>query len=750
MSAPGRSRRQARALLDRGAELSELARSVHEGGRELESEVASAAEALRHDTVRQKLDETPLDELKDTVSRRLPVRTAERAGLRTVAEVLARTPAELAELAGLTAESALALRAAAEEHAAQLGERTPTRIDLDPGHVPATRLVVALHRFRRVGSVAQRVAEPAERLDAELPLLLAAAARAGVRFRRVVLGRRRRAEVRGALSRLDALLAEADRMKVPARLGKAAEALARPPSSRAAGAAWRDFERRPAEYYASLEDAVGARRGRDAARGRLPAEVAEHVEGQELDDTYRRVALRGYQAFGARFALAQRRVLIGDEMGLGKTVQSIAALAHLTAIGRTHFLVVCPASVVVNWMREIGARSTLRAHRLHGTGREEAFLDWVRDGGVAVTTFDALAGLGTPAELESVTGVEVAMLVVDEAHYVKNPGARRSALVAQWSASAERALFLTGTPMENKVREFASLVSYLQPQLVPEVEAAPGPQAFRRAVAPAYLRRNQEDVLTELPEVVRTDEWVEFGGADFDAYRDAVEAGSFMAMRQAAYAPGDRRGSAKLDRLCEIVAEATENGRKVVVFSNFRGVLAAVSEALTPITRVVGPVSGSVPATARQEMVDELAAAPGGAVLVSQIQAGGVGLNMQAASVVVICEPQVKPTIEDQAVARAHRMGQVRSVQVHRLLVADSVDERMLELLGAKIELFDGYARRSETAAATSAATATHLSDAELARRVVEQEQRRLDVAPTTTGAARRSRGFAGVIRRNG
>ncbi|MGL5930653.1 MAG: SNF2-related protein [Dermatophilaceae bacterium] len=170
------------------------------------------------------------------------------------------------------------------------------------------------------------------------------------------------------------------------------------------------------------------------------------------------------------------------------------------------------------------------------------------------------------------------MLVVDEAHYVKNPGTRRSGLVAQWSASAERALFLTGTPMENRVREFASLVSYLQPHLVPEVEAAPGPQAFRQAVAPAYLRRNQEDVVTELPDVVRTDEWVEFGGPDFDAYRDAVEAGSFMAMRQAAYEPGDRQGSAKLDRLCEIVAEATDNDRKVVVFSNFRGVLVAVAE----------------------------------------------------------------------------------------------------------------------------------------------------------------------------
>jgi hypothetical protein len=110
--------------------------------------------------------------------------------------------------------------------------------------------------------------------------------------------------------------------------------------------------------------------------------------------------------------------------------------------------------------------------------------------------------------------------------------------------------------------------------------------------------------------------------------------------------------------------------------------------------------------------------------MVSQIQAGGVGLNMQAASVVIICEPQIKPTTEDQAIARAHRMGQVRSVQVHRLLVADSVDQRMLELLGAKARLFDDYARRSDVAEASP--EAMDISEVEMARRVVEMEQERL------------------------
>lgn len=122
--------------------------------------------------------------------------------------------------------------------------------------------------------------------------------------------------------------------------------------------------------------------------------------------------------------------------------------------------------------------------------------------------------------------------------------------------------------------------------------------------------------------------------------------------------------SVKMQRLIEIVEEAEDNGRKVVVFSHFLRVLDRVAAALPG--RVFGPLTGSVPAVKRQTMIDDFTAAQGGAVLVAQIQAGGVGLNIQAASVVVICEPQVKPTTEWQAIARAHRMGQLQSVQVHR------------------------------------------------------------------------------------
>ena len=254
-------------------------------------------------------------------------------------------------------------------------------------------------------------------------------------------------------------------------------------------------------------------------------------------------------------------------------------------------------------------------------------------------------------------------------------------------------------------------------------------------MAPVYLRRNQDDVLNELPPLLETEEWVDLDGRAMRAYRDAVFAGNFMAMRRAAYEPRTVGDSAKLRRLVEIADEATEDGRKVVVFSFFRDVLETVATTLGP--KAVGPLTGSVTPSMRQAMVDEFAARQGPAVLVSQVRAGGVGLNIQAASVVILAEPQLTPTAEEQAIARCHRMGQVRRVDVHRILTTNSVDQRMLELLHGKRVVFDEYARRSDLAdnspdavdVSDLTATKAAASEAEAERRtkeIIEKEQRRL------------------------
>ncbi|MBO0838335.1 MAG: DEAD/DEAH box helicase, partial [Actinobacteria bacterium] len=317
------------------------------------------------------------------------------------------------------------------------------------------------------------------------------------------------------------------------------------------------------------------------------------------------------------------------------------------------------------------------------------------------------------------------------------PSALRTQAVSEWAARSSRVLFLTGTPMENKVREFRVLVGHLRPEVAEKLRLADGMMdgtKFRRAVAPVYLRRNQEDVLSELPPRLETQEWVALEGQTLQAYEQAVQAGNFMAMRRAAFDPGTVEASQKLRRLVEIVSEAADGGRKVVVFSYFRDVLDTVAKVLgssrdgLPGVHVVGPLTGDTPPTVRQQMVDEFTPAKGPAVLVCQIQAGGIGLNIQAASVVIIAEPQLTPSIEEQAIARAHRMGQVRRVDVHRLLCEDSVDQRVLELLAEKREAFDEYARRSDMASATPDAVDTG-SETELRHRIVAAEQERLKAA---------------------
>jgi SNF2 family DNA or RNA helicase len=374
----------------------------------------------------------------------------------------------------------------------------------------------------------------------------------------------------------------------------------------------------------------------------------------------------------------------------------------------------------------------LEARRLHlpSAKRQAAEQEWAAKGGVAVTTFEALRAM--PEDLD----VPIAMMVVDEAHYAKNPNALRTQAVSEWVSRSRRALFLTGTPMENRVEEFRVLVGHLRPDVAENLDLADESldgTRFRERVAPVYLRRNQEDVLSELPDRLETQEWVALEGAATRTYRKAVLEGNFMAMRRAAFDPGTVKGSQKLRRLVEIASEAADGGRKVIVFSYFRDVLETVTEVLAgrdgvPGMRVIGPLTGDIPPADRQAMVDELTNASGPAVLVSQIQAGGVGLNIQAASVVIIAEPQLTPSIEEQAIARAHRMGQVRRVDVHRLLCEDSVDQRVLELLAAKREAFDEYARRSDMANATPDAVGTG-SEAELQNAIVAAERARLKAA---------------------
>lgn len=713
---------EARALLNRATQFQSAIRHTFDEEARSRDRVAEAYGRLRERTLRQDLSLISLDQLKTVSDGRLRLGPLERAGILNVQQVLDTPVSRLSLIQGIGERTAKLTVSAATQIEQNAREHIHVRIDSETAPGWAWETVNALYRAVSADDALSGIRADLQSLTGELDDAIALLRVLTSRVRRIFASRSRRANAGGGATRVDSLLAGADIARLSRGLDAAAATLAAPIAQRRAVIA--DFERRAARYHSLLDSIVRHCPVADAAHGYLPDERVKQIQRHHLDVSLLRTSLRGYQAFGARFALERRRVILGDEMGTGKTVQAIAAMAHLATSGRSHFLVVCPASVLINWTREIADHSTLTAHKVHGPDKQETLGAWIDIGGIAVTTFDTLRSILVPP------AVQVAMLVVDEAHFVKNPQAQRSLAVHAWTQRVDRVLFLTGTPMENKVEEFRNLVGYLQPAIARSVtglDGASGAKAFRRAVAPVYLRRNQEDVLAELPEVVHIDEWEEFGHQDFAAYRKAVLKGNFMDMRQAAYSTGGPAKSAKLRRLLDIAQEAGDNGRKVVVFSYFREVLETVQRNL-PADVVHGPLTGSTPPARRQQLVDTFTSAVPPAVLVSQIVAGGTGLNLQAASVVILCEPQVKPSSEHQAIARAHRMGQTWHVNVHRLLVADSIDQRLLEILNGKVRLFDAYARRSETANAHP--EATDISEAEITARIVSQERHRLKAWP--------------------
>ena len=696
---------------------------------------AKAAEKdERERIVREQMSRMPLDALKRATEGRLRLGAIESAGIRTVGAVQSLRRHRLEAIPGVGPKTSTQVVAAANQIQAALHKEARVRFDVDRRPPEQTSLLFSLRDVQ----AARRDLEP---LHAELGRVaglveadIEAARLACSRIRRLFARRRRKEAGLEAYERLLRLLNDPSITALESSLADIRQRMLHSLKDDD-DVVWNDYQSNSVQYNGLLIEISGQKPDQDASEGFLPDEIVEKIRGFDLDTALLKASLRGYQAFGAKFALVQRRVILGDEMGLGKTIEALAVLCHLRSYGASHFLVVCPASVLANWEHEICRHSRLeRTWRLHGMGREHRLRQWERHGGVAITTFDTLRSLDFPDN-------RVAAVVVDEAHYVKNPDALRTRAVRGRLGQSDLVLLMSGTPMENRVEEFRSLVRHVRADVARTIRTADGiggADAFRKAVAPVYLRRNQTDVLNELPERIETAEWLTLEGAAAEVYRQAVAQGNFMAMRRAAFLTEVPTDSPKLIRLLEIADEATENNRKVVVYSYFRDVIERIYTALG--ARAFGPLTGSVQPTDRQVLVDRFSAHAEPGVLVAQVQAGGVGLNIQAASVVILAEPQWKPTTEEQAIARCHRLGQVRPVEVHRLLTENSVDERMLVALARKSALFAEYVRSSALRDAapdaidvTDVGSTTQVAtQAEAERRIIELEQRRLGMAATT------------------
>lgn len=665
------------------------------------------------------LRKAPAAGLKQSLPRGTRLGSLEQTRLRTVLDLAKSSPAEIGAVPGIGPQSAQAIHDAAVAQRKRI--RAGERVRLDPQRKPKleAQLLESLTALRRVEREVQGLPVEIAHLRTLVDPWQSAASRSYSWISRIFTSRAKKLESQKAVYQLNAVAKSPETQSIREHIARIVAA------GSPAGNAWTEYERDAASLNALLSQftSLGAAEV-DASHGFVGSTIASETQKVVLDRTHLRSYLRAYQAFGAQYILSRGKAILGDEMGLGKTIQALAVAAHLAAKGDKHFLVVCPASVLINWSNETRKHTKLRPLQLHGAERESATQDWIRQGGVAITTFNTLQRLDI--------SVTPALVVIDEAHYIKNKAAQRSIASHKLIGKAKRAVLLSGTPMENRVVEFRNLVEYVQPDTARRINASDGlggGDIFRKTVAPAYLRRNQVDVLKELPELIEVEDWVQPTADDNSRYRDAVASRNFMAMRQSAYAGSGQTKSAKMERLREIVEEAEDNGVKIIVFSFFKSVLDAVRREVPGV--VFGPLTGATSSTQRQQMVDDFTSHNGRAVLVSQIEAGGVGLNIQAASVVILTEPQWKPSTEVQAIARAHRMGQIRTVQVHRLLAKDTVDERMREVLERKTQLFDEYARRSQAKESDHASVDDGWDQgiAPAENSIIDMERRRLGLA---------------------
>ena len=483
-----------------------------------------------------------------------------------------------------------------------------------------------------------------------------------------------------------------------------------------------DFEENSASYYSLFEKSTGAGSGDNV--NDLPTYIIDEVNCFELNETELKATLRPYQTFGTKYILTYTKTLLGDEMGLGKTIQAIAAMNHLYQGGSKHSMVLCPLSVLPNWSHEIRQWSSLPVHIYRGYSRERELENWLVKGGVLLTNFEQTKHLLKRSRLQKID-----CLVVDEAHNLKNPKAQRTRDVEKLSEYCEFILLMTGTPIENRLDEMKHLLNMLNEPVISRINSKNienNPEYFKEIIAPVYLRRKRLDVLNELPEIEHIQKWSEFHEIERDYYNKALEEGlaGLNKMRRAGYQGRTKKESPKIKQLLEICEEAAQNDDKIIIFSFFKLVLDILEPLLK--NRVVGRIQGGVPPKQRQKYIDKLGSAPSGSILLAQIDSGGTGLNIQAANIVILCEPQWKPSTINQAVSRVYRMGQTKNVQVFHMLSEESLDETILEMLDYKQSIFNTYADESFVAESFEAKE-NEVNEKVLGNQIIKRERERLD-----------------------
>ena len=423
--------------------------------------------------------------------------------------------------------------------------------------------------------------------------------------------------------------------------------------------------------------------------------------------------LRGYQKIGVAWFwnLHQNRLggLLADEMGLGKTVQSLGLLGTLARTATKPALVICPASLVENWVHE--AREFLPSLRAHGYRGASRDLDFPSLGGndLIVTSYGTLR-----ADRALFLKTEFSTVIADEAQHFKNPSTETARVIRRLQGESRFAL--TGTPIENSIADLAGIGRFALPTLFGgrRPTSKLDVETTMAQVRPYLLRRTKAEVLTDLPEKWESRRFVALSDEQESLYREirakteqrlyALRAAGakggrmtaelwteLLRLRQATAEPRilnpdlPRKASAKAEGLMEIIKEAMDGGSRLLVFSQFTKTLGWLRQDLETEGITYCYLDGST--RNRQALVDRFNEDESIPVFLLSLKAGGTGLNLTGADTVVHYDPWWNPAAEAQATDRAHRIGQTRKVQSIKLIGTGTVEEKVLQMQDEKREL---------------------------------------------------------------
>lgn len=440
----------------------------------------------------------------------------------------------------------------------------------------------------------------------------------------------------------------------------------------------------------------------------------------KLDDILRPYQKEGFQWLKTLSSYGFGGIL-ADEMGLGKTLQMIAFLASLDPADQNGpSLIICPASLILNWADELDKFAPGLTYTLIMGAAKERAAKIASDGDrkLWITSYELLR-----QDIEQYASLHFTCCVLDEGQHIKNQSTLASKAVKR--IDCRQRFVLTGTPIENRLSELWNLFDFLMPGYLfshtgfvqklekPAVKSGDteAMDQLRRLVRPFLLRRMKKDVLKELPpkiEYIRRiplsqeEQKVYFASsaaarqslitANGDSGKMAVLA-ALTELRQICCAPDLRfenyeGPSSKLDACIELCAGMVENGHQILLFSQFTSMLDRIRVRLDELKISHFTLQGSTPKAKRAQLVKSFNAG-GASVFLISLKAGGTGLNLTAADVVIHYDPWWNPAAQDQATDRAHRIGQRSSVQVYKLIAKDTIEEKILVLQSKKAGLMD-------------------------------------------------------------